>query len=62
MSADLRERVARLEKAVEDLPNLRSEVSALKRFQVVVTTLWAAIATVGGFAVKLAPLLLKRVP
>ena len=47
MTRDLGERVALLERAVEDLPKIRDDISALKRFQV---SVMAALAALGALA------------
>lgn len=49
MSGGVNERVARLEEAVKEIPSLKAEVAALKRFQVTVTTAWAAVAAIVAF-------------
>ncbi|WP_454760571.1 hypothetical protein [Caulobacter segnis] len=43
------ERLALLERAVEEIPALKAEVDALRRFQVTVTTAWAAVAALVAF-------------
>lgn len=48
MTAELRERVARLEVEVADLPRLRERISSLERFKIMVTTLWAATIGLAG--------------
>ncbi|WP_395443553.1 hypothetical protein [Caulobacter sp. UC70_42] len=51
MTAELRARLARVE---EDLKKTRDEVETLKRFKIVVTTLWAAtLGLAGVFGEKL---------
>ena len=46
MNGELKEHLARLE---GDVKALRTEVDALKRFKIVVTTLWAATLGLVGF-------------
>ncbi len=46
MSADLKAEVARLE---DDVKSLKTEVDALKRFRLVVTTCWAGTIGLIGF-------------
>lgn len=54
MSAEIRERLAALEAAAKEIPELRKEVEALKRFKIAATTLWAAtLGIVGFFAEKI---------
>lgn len=49
MTAEMRERIARLEEEVKDIPEMKRELEALKRFRVTVTTLWAATLGLVGF-------------
>lgn len=49
MTREINERLALLERALEDLPKIRDDISALKRFQVAVTATIAALGALAAF-------------